>query len=166
MRIHSVTLQNYRRHGQLEVTLDQHRTLISGPNEIGKSSLIEAIHRCLFYRHRSKAAGLLDRMQPRTGGDPEVTLEFSIGDTDYTLYKKFRGATGFQELVTTGLHLQCERSLRIRIWVVRGRLHQQWTLVEHGYRHGPRPRVIAGGRLARRKGRQPRIITQALRFGR
>lgn len=108
MRIHSVTLQNYRRHGQLEVTLDQHRTLISGPNEIGKSSLIEAIHRCLFYRHRSKAAGLLDRMQPRTGGDPEVTLEFSIGDTDYTLYKKFRGATGSRAVLanTAGLRLE------------------------------------------------------------
>jgi len=94
MRIHSVTLKNYRRHQHLAVTLDADRLLIHGPNEIGKSSLIEAIHRCLFYRHRSRAAGLLERMQPRTGGDPEVTLEFSIGDRRYTLSKKFRGATG------------------------------------------------------------------------
>lgn len=100
MRIRAVTLKNYRRHGQLAVSLDPHRTLITGPNEIGKSSLIEAIHRCLFYRHRSKAAGLLERMQPRTGGDPEVTLDFSIGDTDYTLFKKFRGATGSRAVLT------------------------------------------------------------------
>jgi len=94
MRIHCVTLKNYRRHQRLDVTLDANRLLIHGPNEIGKSSLIEAIHRCLFYRHRSRAAGLLERMQPRTGGDPEVTLEFSIGERQYTLSKKFRGATG------------------------------------------------------------------------
>ena len=100
MRIHSVTLKNYRRHQHLAVELDADRLLIHGPNEIGKSSLIEAIHRCLFYRHRSRAAGLLDRMQPRTGGDPEVTLEFSIGDTRYKLFKKFRGSTGSRAVLT------------------------------------------------------------------
>ena len=83
MRIRAVTLKNYRRHGQLAVSLDPHRTLITGPNEIGKSSLIEAIHRCLFYRHRSKAAGLLERMQPQTGGDYRLVGKTS--DHNFTL---------------------------------------------------------------------------------
>jgi DNA repair exonuclease SbcCD ATPase subunit len=94
MKIQKVTLRNYRRHEQLEVSFAADRTLIHGPNEIGKSSLIEAIHRCLFYRHKSRAAGLLERMQPRTGGDPEVTIEFATGGVQYTLQKKFRGPTG------------------------------------------------------------------------
>ena len=33
-------------------------------------------------------------MQPWTGGDPEVTLGFSIGGRRYTLSKKLRGGTG------------------------------------------------------------------------
>ncbi len=99
MKIHKVRLRNYRRHEQLEVTFDADRTLIHGPNEIGKSSLIEAIHRCLFYRHKSRAAGLLESMQPRAGGDPEVTLEFTTGGVRYTLQKKFRGPTGSRALL-------------------------------------------------------------------
>ena len=100
MKFHSVRLQNYRKHADLTVDLAADRTLITGPNETGKSTLIEAIHRCLFYRHRSKAAGLQERMQPKTGGDPTVTLEFSLGDTRYTLHKKFRGPTGSQAVLS------------------------------------------------------------------
>lgn len=104
MRLHSLSLKNYRRHELLSINLDAQRTLIHGPNEIGKSTLIEAIHRCLFYRYKSKAAGLLERMQPRNGGDPEVTLEFSIGPTRYTLMKRFRGPSGSRAVLsdTTG----------------------------------------------------------------
>ena len=101
MKIQKVTLRNYRRHEQLEVSFAADRTLIHGPNEIGKSSLIEAIHRCLFYRHKSRAAGLLERMQPRTGGDPEVTIEFATGGVQYTLQKKFRGPTGSRAVLIT-----------------------------------------------------------------
>ncbi len=101
MKLHKATLKNYRRHPQLEVSFDDAHTLITGPNEAGKSTLIEAIHRCLFYRYKSKAAGLLERMQSRSGGDPEVTLEFSIGDTRYTLQKKFRGASGSSAVLTS-----------------------------------------------------------------
>jgi uncharacterized protein YhaN len=68
MKLHKATLKNYRRHPQLEVSFDDAHTLITGPNEAGKSTLIEAIHRCLFYRYKSKAAGLLERMQSRSGG--------------------------------------------------------------------------------------------------
>lgn len=100
MKLHSVRLQNYRKHADLTIDLAADRTLITGPNETGKSTLIEAIHRCLFYRHRSKAAGLQERMQPKTGGDPTVTLEFSLGDTRYTLRKKFRGPTGSQAVLS------------------------------------------------------------------
>ena len=100
MKFHCVRLKNYRKHADLTVDLDADRTLITGPNETGKSTLIEAIHRCLFYRHRSKAAGLQERMQPKTGGDPTVTLEFSLGDTRYTLHKKFRGPTGSQAVLS------------------------------------------------------------------
>jgi DNA repair exonuclease SbcCD ATPase subunit len=100
MRLHTIRLQNYRRHRDLTVDFSDQRVLVSGPNESGKSTLVEAIHRCLFYRHKSKAAGLLDRMQPRSGGDPEVTLVFSLGAIRYTLAKKFRGPSGSRAVLT------------------------------------------------------------------
>ena len=50
MRIKSVTLRNYRMHRELTVAFDPSRTLIGGPNEVGKSTLVEAIHRALFLK--------------------------------------------------------------------------------------------------------------------
>lgn len=90
MRLVAVTLRNYRMHAELTVRFDPSRTLIGGPNESGKSTLVEAIHRVLFYRHTSKVD--LAAIRPRHhSAAPEVTLEFEVGDGRYVLRKVFRG---------------------------------------------------------------------------
>ena len=40
MHIKSITIRNYRVHRELSVPLDDFRTLIGGPNECGKSTLV------------------------------------------------------------------------------------------------------------------------------
>lgn len=93
MRIRSAKLLNYRIHGTLEVTFDPSRTVIGGPNESGKSTLAEAIHRALFLRHSSTVD--LEDIQPRhAAGTPEVILEFERHGDEYELHKKFKGAQG------------------------------------------------------------------------
>lgn len=93
MRIQSVTVQNYRVHRKLTVHFDERLTVIGGPNESGKSTLVEALHRALFMRH--KAGGEhLDDMRSHHGGHPEVEVTFEAKGRRCVLRKRFRGASG------------------------------------------------------------------------
>ena len=75
MRLLLVTVKNFRMHDDLTVEFDRIRTLVAGPNESGKSTLLEAIKRVLFHPHRSKTG--LEEIKPKAGGGPpEVTLRF------------------------------------------------------------------------------------------
>src|SRR5688500_15333929 len=92
MRLHSVKLSNYRVHRELEVAFEPQRTLIGGPNEAGKSTLVEAVHRALFL----KAKGNTEYHRAMTsnhGGQPEVEVTFEVGGRVYTAKKKF-GSSG------------------------------------------------------------------------
>ena len=100
MRILSVTLQNYRVHHQkLTLTFDRERTVIGGPNESGKSTLVEAIHRALFVRARTTGA-IWEAMKSILGsGHPEVSLVLEIDSKPVQLSKRFSGGSGTTTLV-------------------------------------------------------------------
>lgn len=102
MRIKSITIRNYRAHRDLTVQLDDSRTLIGGPNECGKSTLVEAVHRALFLK--SKVTGDVQRSMVSTwfAGSPEVEVGFTVGSSDYILAKRFSGHTGTTRLVQFG----------------------------------------------------------------
>lgn len=91
MRLLAVTVRNYRIHRERTVTFDRSRTLIGGPNEAGKSTLVEAVHRVLFLRSRTTGA-VLEGMRSRIhAGHPSIELVFESGGTTYTLTKQFTG---------------------------------------------------------------------------
>ncbi len=102
MRIKSVTIRNYRVHRDLTVQLDDSRTLLGGPNECGKSTLVEAVHRALFLK--SKVTGDVQKSMVSTwfAGSPEVEIGFAAGNSDYVLAKRFSGNTGTTRLVQVG----------------------------------------------------------------
>jgi recombinational DNA repair ATPase RecF len=101
MRLISARLQNYRVHRELALELDPGRTLVGGPNESGKSTLAEAIHRALFLK--SKVTGeALSQMESRHGGNPAVELCFEAGGKRYELKKVFAGARGTSTLTVEG----------------------------------------------------------------
>lgn len=92
MRITSVTLRNCRLHRELKVDFDPSRTLIGGPNETGKSTLIEAVHRALFLKakgHTEHHRAMVSSLHP---GHPEVELAFEAGGNTYLLKKRFGSA--------------------------------------------------------------------------
>ena len=93
MRITSVTLRNCRLHRELTVDFDPSRTLIGGPNETGKSTLIEAVHRALFLKARGNTEHHRSLISARHPGHPEVELTFEAGGNTYLLKKRF-GTTG------------------------------------------------------------------------
>ncbi|MEI6605853.1 MAG: AAA family ATPase [Verrucomicrobiota bacterium] len=107
MRILSITARNYRLHRDLNVELDPLRNLIGGPNEIGKSTLAEAMHRALFCRHRTGGELQQSMRSNIHNGQPEVKLVFEVGAQTWTLDKRFSGATGTIRLVSNdGTSLQ------------------------------------------------------------
>ena len=94
MRVHRLTVRNYRIHRDVTVRFDDRWTLIAGANESGKSTLLEALHRGLYLRPRA-AGNALQQMKSAThDGAPEVEVEFSTNEGRYTVRKVFSGNTG------------------------------------------------------------------------
>jgi hypothetical protein len=109
MHLVSVIVRNYRVHRELAVAFDPRWTLIGGPNEAGKSTLVEAIHRALFL----KAKGNTEHhraMRSRSGGNPEVELAFECGGVSYTIRKRFGPSGSAQLLQPTGEPLNGEEA--------------------------------------------------------
>ena len=101
MRLLSLTVRNYRIHRDLTVEFDPSRNLIGGPNETGKSTLAEAIHRALFMRHRA-GGELQQSMVSAHGGTPAVTLAFEAQGQRWTIDKEFSGPRGSARLRSEG----------------------------------------------------------------
>lgn len=93
MRLHKLTVRNYRLHKDFTLDLDPSRNLLGGDNESGKSTLAEAIHRALFFRHRSGGEVQKAMISDRHNGIPEVDLVFEADGATWTLEKKFGGST-------------------------------------------------------------------------
>lgn len=91
MRLLAVTLRHYRLHRDTTVEFDPLRTLIGGPNEAGKSTLMEAIHHALFLKARTGGEiqkAMLSRANPLP---PEVELRFEAAGAVHHLHKRFGG---------------------------------------------------------------------------
>lgn len=102
MRLLSITARNYRIHQDLTVTLDRSRTVIGGPNESGKSTLVEAAHRALFLRAKITGEVQKEMVSSLHPGHPEVEVSFSIGPRTYRILKRFSGTTGTATLTESG----------------------------------------------------------------
>ena len=94
MRLLSCQLQNVRLHGDLDVSFSPRLTLIGGPNESGKSTLVEALHRALFLKATATGAPV-EALQSRLHlGQPVVQLAFEAKGDSWTLRKRFSGSSG------------------------------------------------------------------------
>jgi energy-coupling factor transporter ATP-binding protein EcfA2 len=65
-------------------------TIVAGPNEAGKSTLVRAIRAAFFERHRSTA---VDDLRPwgDSAAAPTVTLDYQLGGQPHRLVKSFLG---------------------------------------------------------------------------
>jgi chromosome segregation ATPase len=94
-----------RLHGDLELNFSPRLTLIGGPNESGKSTLVEALHRALFLKAAATGSPV-EALQSRTHlGQPLVQLGFEAKGDSWTLRKRFSGSSG-------QVSLQAEKSGR------------------------------------------------------
>lgn len=76
--------------GPLRLQLAPGLNVLHGPNEVGKSTLVEAIWQGLVLPSRSETAQH-KALRPLRDGDPRVRLRFEHGGTEYTVEKLFAG---------------------------------------------------------------------------
>ena len=91
MRIRSIRIKDFRKlTGPVCIDrIGDGITVISGDNEEGKSTVLEAIRSVLFTRHRV-SGDAAERMQPfGQSVRPEISLDFEIGGKRYSLRKAF-----------------------------------------------------------------------------
>lgn len=106
MRLLSLTVRHYRIHLDRRIEFDPERTLIGGPNESGKSTLMEAAHRALFLSHRRGGQDLESMRSRHSSEPPEVQLVFEQMGSRYTLTKRFSGTRGSHAELTDEAHSQ------------------------------------------------------------
>lgn len=91
MRIHSVTLKNFRavEHLVLDNLPETGVILVHGDNEAGKSTILDAID--LVLRERHTAGGQKIKVFAPAGRDvgPEVELTATVGETTFTIHKRW-----------------------------------------------------------------------------
>jgi DNA repair exonuclease SbcCD ATPase subunit len=102
MRFKSITVRNYRVHREVTVPLDPMLNVIGGPNEAGKSTLLEAARYALFLKAKGGGETQKSMVSLTSQGHPEVEIEFEIAGTDYRLAKRFSGASGTAVLTQAG----------------------------------------------------------------
>ena len=135
MRLLHATLRQVRLHQQLELQFDPRFTLLGGPNEAGKSTVVEALHKVLFLK-ASATGRAVDEMRSRLhSGLPEVELGFEAAGARWELRKRFSGASGTCQLSSdAGLALRgaaAEEQLARLLGVdgpIEGRRHSQLPL--------------------------------------
>ena len=91
MRLVSLTVRNYRIHQDKTVHFDPALTVIGGPNESGKSTIVEAVHHALFLRSRIGGTVLESMQSQWHPGHPTVELTLESDGSTYTITKQCAG---------------------------------------------------------------------------
>ncbi|MCX5968095.1 MAG: AAA family ATPase [Cyanobacteria bacterium] len=100
MRLLDCRLQNLRLHGDLPLQFAPGLTLIGGPNETGKSTLVEALHRGLFLKAAASGTPVENLRSRCHSGHPIVELGFEARGERWRLIKRFTGTNGTVSLTS------------------------------------------------------------------
>ncbi|MFO1490600.1 MAG: AAA family ATPase [Kiritimatiellia bacterium] len=125
---------NYRLHQNLEVRFNDAITLIGGPNESGKSTVVEALHRALFLKAKGNTEYHRAMQSTMHTGQPEVELVFEEDGRVWTLRKRFasNGTTtltpqGGEALRGDEAEVELARLLRVEAGVAGKAVDTQWA---------------------------------------
>jgi hypothetical protein len=91
MRLRSIELTNVRRFADKRARLSgigDGITVLSEPNEFGKSTFFDAIHAVFFEKHGSRNAAI-KALQPHAGGAPEVAVELDLPEGRFRIGKRW-----------------------------------------------------------------------------
>jgi DNA repair exonuclease SbcCD ATPase subunit len=96
MRLHSIEIDNWRQHARLMIEFGEAATIIYGPNETGKSTVLEALGRGLFDRSSSHSEAIkhIKPLTARGNVTSTVRIEFTLMGTKYRVEKNFNWRIG------------------------------------------------------------------------
>ncbi|WP_181275536.1 AAA family ATPase [Brevibacterium oceani] len=89
MRLHSITLTDYRGITESTVEFGPGVTIVEGPNEIGKSSIHQAITQLREDKASSRKASVKDTQPVGSDVGPQVELHLSTGDYEVRYRKRW-----------------------------------------------------------------------------
>lgn len=93
MRIHSIELTNVAGTGYQHVELDD-ITIIRGDNEVGKTTLMNAVDILLTYTSNSTDRHVAAIVPKHTDASPEIRVDMSVGEYRFTYYKRYSTRSG------------------------------------------------------------------------
>ncbi len=96
MRLINCRIQNVRVHENISIDFSPRITIISGANETGKSTLIEALHRTLFLKATATGAPVESLKSKIHLGHPTIQIKFEAKGEIYSLKKSFKGSLSGQ----------------------------------------------------------------------
>ena len=91
MKLRSIELTNVRRFAGRQAVLSgigDGITVLSEPNEFGKSTFFDSLHAVFFERHGSRNAAIKS-LQPHAGGAPEVAVEVELPEGRFRIEKRW-----------------------------------------------------------------------------
>jgi DNA repair exonuclease SbcCD ATPase subunit len=91
MRLNWIKLENWRQHKEKRIDFDNKTTVIYGPNESGKSTLLEGVSRGFFDKSSSNAE-VIKRIKPLSASgsiSSGVNIEFVLNDKTFRVEKYF-----------------------------------------------------------------------------
>ena len=89
MRLHSIRLINYRTISDATVDFSSGVTIVEGPNEVGKSSIHQAITQLREDKDSSRKASVKDTQPVGSDVGPQVSLHLSTGDFEVRYSKRW-----------------------------------------------------------------------------
>jgi hypothetical protein len=90
MKLHRLVLENYRGIGHREIDFPDHGVVVvSGANEVGKSSMVEALDLLLESKDRSTKKEVKQVKPTHADVGSEITAEISAGPYRFIYYKRF-----------------------------------------------------------------------------
>ena len=89
MRILRAKLGNYRGTSHREIEFAPGVTIVEGPNEVGKSSIVEALHLLFDFKDTSKAKDVRETFPAGRDENPQVEFEIESGPYRFTYMKQF-----------------------------------------------------------------------------
>src|ERR1700730_5841507 len=131
MKIRWVEATNFRKFvGTVRVDgIGDGLNVLVGPNEMGKSTLMEAINGVVFEKAKAQTNKIESFRHLVNGTVPEVSLGFDLGGKIWTLTKRFAGPAGKALLHSSdGPRYEGEEAEAELQRTAPARFHARWTL--------------------------------------
>lgn len=95
MRLHNLKLKNVKAVEEREIEFAEDRvTVISGKNEIGKTTMVQAFDLVMKTKSTSNKAEVKNMKPKLRDADPEISVEFTLGEDRIEVSKVFAGSRG------------------------------------------------------------------------